>query len=138
MLWPEKGDVAFGKGKADGFRDPTVTYVDWLLNNIHDGYQSDAFREAADLVIESLADGKVSFGYDKFFFPIAYLYRHAIELSLKDCLGQARQLGLVKEDDTYSEVMASHNLEAIPKPRIETMLLIGKSNVHNATYRFSS
>jgi hypothetical protein len=29
-------------------------------------------------------------------------------------------------------------LEAIPKPKIETMLLIGKYNVHDATYRFSS
>jgi type I restriction enzyme M protein len=32
----------------------------------------------------------------------------------------------------------SQELEAIPKPKIETMLLIGKSNVHDATYRFSS
>jgi hypothetical protein len=34
--------------------------------------------------------------------------------------------------------MGLDSVEAIPKPKIETMLLIGKSNVHDATYRFSS
>jgi hypothetical protein len=47
-----------------------------------------------------------------------------------------KTLGLQLSEDTVANV--NGRVEAIPKPRIETMLLIGKSNVHDATYRFSS
>ena len=81
--WPGKGDKAF----KDVPFSPTGASPHWLseISDLLGGdYQwaiVEGFKEAADRVVDSLAATKERM--DVFFFPVVYLYRHTIELSLK-------------------------------------------------------
>jgi hypothetical protein len=74
-----------------------------------------------------------------------YLRRHylLISLTLGSCIFCVWQLlylrsMLYEPWNNELQMLSNGSVEAIPKPKIEPMLLIGKSNVHDATYRFSS
>ena len=122
MLWPKKGNVAFGAGDSVVSGDPTVAWVDWMIESPDVNLHAAAYREAANLIVLALAEGQHSWGYDKFFFPVAYLYRHAIELSLKECISYAVQLQLIQNDEELRKVIDGHNLYKLwnkLKPGIE-------------------
>ena len=70
--------------------------ADWQLNACIDcytptlGMHADYFKDCADALAHVAAEGKVTL--DKAIIPIVFLYRHFIELSLKDIICTARQL----------------------------------------------
>jgi hypothetical protein len=68
---------------------------------------ADGFKEAADLIVDGLSEGKRLEHPDKFFWPVSYLYRHALELKLKEILRTAHQLSLTSLEPTK---LGSHDL----------------------------
>jgi hypothetical protein len=107
--WPEKNDAPFEKG-AFG---PTQAHLDWFDHFSKNSIIADAFKEAADKLVDNLATGNSLEHPDKFFFPVAYLYRHAFELGLKCIIRDGIDLGIVTEDDSVKEILKDHNLHKL-------------------------
>ncbi|MBV6516366.1 MAG: hypothetical protein HPKKFMNG_02032 [Planctomycetes bacterium] len=75
--WPQKGMKAFAPS-GDWKRDADL---DWGKPHV-EYYYIDGFKEAGDAVVDAaLATGHHT---DKFLYPAAFLYRHFIELFLKE------------------------------------------------------
>lgn len=111
--WPGKGDKAF----KDIPFSPTGASPHWLseISDMLGGdYQwaiVEGFKEAADKVVDSLVATKDRM--DVFFFPVTYLYRHAIELSLKGLVNDGIYLQILKNDQDLQDILASHNLHCL-------------------------
>jgi len=111
--WPGKGDKAF----KDVPFSPTGASPHWL-SEISDLLGGDylwaivaGFKEAADKVVDSLVATKERM--DVFFFPVVYLYRHAIELSLKGLVNDGIYLQILKDDQELLDILTSHNLHSL-------------------------
>ncbi|NQT02628.1 MAG: hypothetical protein HQ580_11435 [Planctomycetes bacterium] len=111
--WPGKGDKAF----KDVPFSPTGASPHWL-SDFSDMYGGDyqwaiveGFKEAADKVVDSHAATKERM--DVFFFPVVYLYRHAIELSLKGLVNDGIYLQILEDNQNIQKVLASHNLHSL-------------------------
>jgi hypothetical protein len=84
--FPQSGDKAFVEGSdAHAFN----------LQAILDAYpfHAEAFRAAAEQLIDSRLEDPPNPFRDDLFFPIAYLYRHCLEIRLKGIVTIGQQLG---------------------------------------------
>lgn len=97
IKWPKKTDNPFFVKAVDS-RSPTWASIQWLDSlNVDDSFLAETFKEAADKIIIELSRGE-SFGHpDKFFIPIAYMYRHCLELKLKQIIRLGICLDLIKK-----------------------------------------
>lgn len=79
LPWPKRSDIAFGPSEVGDINKRTIACVDRLLSTPNLVIHADAFKQSADMIVDALVEGKHDpFPCDVFFFPIAYLYRHAI------------------------------------------------------------
>ena len=84
MPWPVKGDKLFLKG-GDWQHSACLG---WAPNK-WDAYAV-GYKDAADIVVEkATTTGR---GLDTLVYPIAFLYRHYLELRLKELTTQCQQL----------------------------------------------
>lgn len=87
MAWPDVPRICFGPG------DPAHldACVGWVQSRPHDmhGYV-EGYRSAAVALFQSAVDAHVSPDY--LVFPMAFLWRHHVELALKDIIAVGRQL----------------------------------------------
>ena len=107
--WPGKNDKAF----TEGVYGPTQACLEWLQHCEIDWAMAEGFKEAADKVVDDLASGTNLEHPDKFFFPVACLYRHGLELYLKDLIHDGMELGIIEEDNEIQELLNSHNLHVL-------------------------
>ncbi len=111
--WPQKGDNPFPVKPAEP-DSPTWATLDWLASmNVDDSFVAGAFKEAGDMVVEQLSRGETFQHADKFFMPIGFLYRHSLELKMKEVVRLGIQLGLVPDNNKTEKVLADHNLHQI-------------------------
>lgn len=85
-LWPNVKRYCFTEGSKRGMN----ACVRWVLDSPHQmvGY-AEGYRRAAHAVYESLSSqGSPDFA----FFPLAFLWRHYIELALKDVISMGQYL----------------------------------------------
>lgn len=118
--WPRKGDKAF----ASGDYSPNQVNLKGLAVPYRDSIIALGFKEAADLVVQALQAGETRIQPDPFFFPVAYLYRHSLELNLKCFLSEGIRLGIILQDDKAKKAMSDHNLHNLwnqTRELIETM-----------------
>src|SRR5437667_5963999 len=94
MRWPQKGDRAFAAGKYRSLQ----AYPNWLPASSRSDQIGEGFRAAADCVVKMLAMKQEHRYADMFFNPVAYLYRHFLEVSMKSVLQQGMQLGMLPEE----------------------------------------
>ena len=99
LPWPAKGKKAFVEGTD--MRDFQVPQF-----NDHSPHGR-AFMDAADALMETYQSMRTY--RDDFFFPIAYLYRHGLELLLKDLIRIGLFLEFFKVEDV-EEMLAGHGL----------------------------
>jgi hypothetical protein len=107
--WPTKNDAPF----KEGFYSPTQAHLDWFDSFYQDLMIAEAFKEAADKIVDNLETGDNLEHPDKFFFPIAYLYRHAFELGLKGIIQEGIDLNVIATDDNIKEMLNAHNLHKL-------------------------
>ncbi len=103
MKWPRKGDRAFPPALPPLEPDILAAFV-----CRSSGAYTAGFKQAADMVVEGARRDLRN--PDVLFAPLAYLYRHYLELELKDiaCLGM--ELGMIKVTDGRLE---EHNLHKL-------------------------
>jgi hypothetical protein len=81
--WPKKGDNPFLAAAAD-LSSSTWAALHWLASrNVGDSFLAQSFKEAGDKIVKELSHGEDLEHGEKFFLPIAYLYRHSLELKMK-------------------------------------------------------
>lgn len=111
--WPKKGDNPFLVKLADR-NSPTWASLHWLASFNHDdSLFSTAFKEAGDKIVKELSRGKYPSHPDMFFMPIAYLYRHSLELKMKHIIRLGIRLELIEKDTKVSNELENHRLHQI-------------------------
>lgn len=82
--WPKEGDKLFGPGK-----DPKTIA---LLEQWGHGFSlyADGYKKAADIVVEKVAE--TGSDQDYLLYPVCFLYRHYVELRLKELIDLGRRL----------------------------------------------
>ena len=111
--WPKKGDSPFLGGIADP-NSPTWVTLYWLSSwNVGDSLLAVAFKEAGDKIIKELSRKEDNRNPDIFFMPIAYLYRHSLELEMKEIIKLGIRLNLVEKDGKLLRVLGNHALHPL-------------------------
>lgn len=89
-----------------------ISDTDWWHNaclgfgsNKWDMYAT-GYKDAADIVVNHIVETRQ--GMDFLVYPVAFLYRHYIELRLKELLTEGQQL----LDETY-DLMGGHDIDAL-------------------------
>jgi len=110
IRWPKKGDNPFLVTAVEP-TSPTWTSLHWLASlDVDDSFFANAFKEAADKIIKELSRGEDPWHPDKFFMPVAYLYRHGLELQLKQLIKMGIKLDFIERDDNVSSALVDHKL----------------------------
>lgn len=111
--WPKKGDNPF-LVKAVEPNSPTWASLHWLASlKVDDSFFAKAFKEAGDKIVRELTRDEDSQHPDMFFMPIAYLYRHSLELKMKEIVRLGIKLELLKEDKKVPDVLGGHSLHQL-------------------------
>ena len=106
--WPGNNDKVFKEGWT---LDPVVACLDgWLKYHGCEPLLPDAFKTAADMIVTSIENGGIQSHPDIYFFPIAYLYRHGIELSLKKLIQHGIRLRILEDNEELCKISTSHKL----------------------------
>lgn len=106
MPWPTKGDKAFSdEGVGKSFHVPNVRH--WPMPQ-----HADAFRVAAEMVIQTYVNAPRRPYHDDLVFPVVYLYRHYLELKMKDLIRRGVKAGLLDED-AVQKSLGFHGLEQL-------------------------
>src|SRR5262245_10986134 len=93
LPWPKQGDKAFSsKGRGKSFNVPNVSY--WPLPQ-----HASAFLNAANMLVCTYEEAPQRPYHDNLVFPVVYLYRHFLELKLKDLITLGVRAGLLKRDE---------------------------------------
>ncbi len=112
LKWPKKGDHPFPQALADP-HSSTWCSLHWLANaELAGTYLAQAFKESADRIVTSIAEENSRMPADKFFMPVAYLYRHSLELKMKEIIHLGRELYNLDEDE-LEEQLRSHKLSKL-------------------------
>jgi hypothetical protein len=100
--WPQKGDRAFvsaDEGKSLRLNHYPAPYP----------LKPQAFKIAAEMVIGQCREDDPFRYRDEMFFPVAFLYRHGLELLMKDIIYTGIHMNFFKRHDV-EKVLADHNL----------------------------
>jgi len=110
--WPRKGDNPF---PANVFTPRSRTWVnlEWLKRSFDDSSFAQAFKEAGDIIIKQLSKKGNRPYPDMLFMPIAYLYRHSLELQLKQIIKLGTDLGVVEDNKKLRDTLSCHNLHKL-------------------------
>ncbi len=102
--WPGDKDRAFEKVT------PWEPPPHWMDIFSRDKYLPNAYKEAADMIIDHIEKGEVQGNTSIFISPISYLYRHSFELSLKKLIHQGIALKILEQNDNLKEILGDHKL----------------------------
>jgi len=94
FAWPRKGDHPFIEGNFES-QSPTWVDLKWLEGYLNDSVMADAFRESGDKIIKDLERKENPRHSDVLFMPIAYLYRHSLELQMKQVIRLGIRVGAI-------------------------------------------
>src|SRR6187399_1825824 len=101
---PKKGMKAFKATKTGKFFYVRST----LLSPFYPGH-AEAFKLAADMVLDSHEAATARPHNDKLLYPTIYLYRHSLELKLKDLILLGVKCGNFKLADV-EDILGKHEL----------------------------
>lgn len=104
--WPELGDQAFAPGT--GSNRWTNADLRFARLTADDGVLATGFKNSGDLVVRGVVEHRLS--TERMFYPVAYLYRHYVELALKDLIRMALLLELT---DGAKKALSGHDLERL-------------------------
>jgi len=112
--WPDRRASLFAMGQPK-LSSPTWCSVKWLTTaqSFDDGRLAEQFMRAANAVVEDRKSGRDHGDADGLFMPIAYLFRHAIELKLKSLIRSAGSAELIEISAKIEEKLEGHALHPL-------------------------
>jgi hypothetical protein len=122
-LWPDNPLEFSCNDPAADVGHPAYCCLDWMKDYFGtDGVLSACFAQAADRIIENRLSKPQSNSDDGLFMPVAYLYRHSIELNIKELIRFFISTGDLKESKNLRDLLQrSHSLSKLWS-RIEQLL----------------
>lgn len=105
--WPSKRNRAFSSAKSGKGSKA------FDLESIYSRFpqHANAFKLAADMVIDAYDGARRVPHHDELFLPVAYLYRHFLELKLKSLIRVARDQGFFRNDQRrIQRILGRHDL----------------------------
>jgi hypothetical protein len=110
--WPKEGDDPFPENI---FTPQSRTWVnlEWRKWSFNDSSFAQAFKEAGDNIITQLSRKGNRRHPDMLFMPIAYLYRHSLELQLKQIIRLGIDLEVVQDNEKLRRALSRHNLHSL-------------------------
>ena len=85
MPWPAKGNQAF----IGNMHSSVEAFFEGMESLYNDAGLAEAFKDAGDAIVESAIRDRVRYLPTRLFLPIAYLYRHSMELQMKSMVSDA-------------------------------------------------
>ncbi len=116
--WPGNNDQVFSGGDYD----QTLACLDWIKRGTSNYLLAGAFKKSADIIVSHIEAGRTPEHPDAYFFPVTYLYRHAIELNLKELIRFGINHDVLKENCRLKLLMNSHKLYSLWN-KVKDMLL---------------
>src|SRR4051812_19619856 len=104
LPWPKKGNKAFVENDDD-----RAFHIRSIINQFP--HHADTFRNAAETLLDTHIEGDDRHR-DELFLPIAYLYRHSIELRLKNIVAIGMAMGFYDREKAKA-AMLDHNLASL-------------------------
>lgn len=93
---------------------PAWASIRWLLSlDANDSIFSMAFKEAGDKIVREIHRDDDGMPADIYFMPVAYLYRHSLELKLKQIIRLGCDLELLECDKKLSLLLGKHELHPL-------------------------
>ena len=121
--WPDK-DLEFAcKDPNADLNSPTFCCLDWMNQHCaSDVVLAHYYAEAADSIVERRLNLPQSNSADGLFMPVAYLYRHSIELHLKELIKFFLRVGELSDSKGLQNLLQrSHGLHKLWS-RIEPLI----------------
>ncbi|MFA6012907.1 MAG: hypothetical protein WC799_23165 [Desulfobacteraceae bacterium] len=113
LRWPKKGDNPF-KVKDGDRMSPAWISLKWLATmQPNDTIYAEAFKRSGDKLVDALCQQEIRSPSDIYFMPITYLYRHSLEIQLKEIIKFSLRLGLIEETKSVSKVIKKHGLHEL-------------------------
>ena len=110
IRWPKKGDDPF-LVKHSKPTSSTWASLSWLARlRFDDSQLASAFKECGDKIINDLQSQEIHKHADIYFIPIAYLYRHALELKMKEIIRLGLHLDLLQDNKSLRKSLEEHSL----------------------------
>jgi len=101
--WPKSGNRAFEPSVSADVRDRIEAFV-----MPTDEVYLAGFQRAADMIVDAASHEDLN--SDDLFFPVAYMYRHHLELMLKELVRLGVRIGILHDCE---EILGKHNLHAL-------------------------
>jgi hypothetical protein len=79
--------------KQGAWHEPKILFADWLAGNWH--MYPDGYKQAADMVVDAMSGEPAE---DILILPTVFMYRHYVELKLKDIIIQLDKLSGTRMD----------------------------------------
>ena len=119
--WPDGRKSIFDM-EGGGSASSTYCSLDYLKFWFDEDRIAQAFKRAGDCIVNSLEAGD-SYGHpDELFMPVAYMYRHALEVKLKHFIRLASDQNLT---GIYkSKILESHGLKKLWKQTRHVLIKI--------------
>lgn len=113
FAWPDS-DLEFSSTDPNAdIHSPTFCCLDWMKHHVSDIVLARYYAEAADTIVERRLTLPQSNSIDGLFMPVAYLYRHSIELHLKELLRFFVRVGEVPESKELERILQRHGLRRL-------------------------
>jgi len=106
FIWPDVPRICFGPGEPRHLN----ANLDWVLGTVEVGnraYSLGYLRAAEALYVHSTECGRLSPDY--IIFPLAFLWRHYVELALKEIIVLGREL----QGEAFTKLPTHHRLLAL-------------------------
>lgn len=106
--WPKKGMKAFVPGSEEEkfFHKGSLPW--------HYSQHADAFRTAADVIIDARLAAETGPHHDELLYPVLFLYRHSLEIRLKDLIWEGIHAGFFQKAEVQ-DVLDGHSLASLWK-----------------------
>lgn len=110
LAWPDDKWSVFSRSNAAS-HSPTWCSIDWLIHSsVDESFLSVHFKEAADHIIARLRSGDFAQHPDGLFMPVAYLYRHSLELILKHLVRLGIAAQVIEDSPKLQKHLIRHDL----------------------------
>ncbi|MCC6351914.1 MAG: hypothetical protein IT202_05325 [Fimbriimonadaceae bacterium] len=123
LPWPRSGQKLL-KGPTESTPSQARAVIHWLNTEHGMDMKAETFATAGHLLVEAVIRGADGTHPDRFVFPILYLYRHALEIELKETIRYGLRFNLVAPGKATDKLLGSHSLLPlweIAKPVIATL-----------------
>ena len=93
---------------------PAWASIRWLSSlDADESVFSMAFKEAGDKIVKEILRDDDGMPADIYFMPVAYLYRHSLEIKLKQIIRLGSDLNLMDYDRKLNSMMGKHQLHPL-------------------------